>query len=78
MTDNCSTAFCAGNQEGHFRLVNSSSPNKGRVEVCKNQGWKPVCGKEQNDSELTRSVCLALGYSEEGKGCHVKLLAQFT
>ena len=60
-------AFCAGNQEGHFRLVNGSSPNEGRVEVCMNGGWRPVCDSGHNDTALAASVCSVLGYSEEGK-----------
>ena len=66
-TNNSFVAFCAGNQEGHFRLVNGSSSNEGRVEVCMNGGWRPVSGSGQNDTALAASVCSALGYSEEGK-----------
>ena len=44
--------------------MNGSSPNEGRVEVCMNGGWRPVCGSGQNDTALAVSVCSALGYSE--------------
>ena len=47
--------------------MNGSSPNEGKVEVCINGGWRSVCAKEKNSSALTESICLALGFSEEGK-----------
>ena len=59
--------FCAGNEERDFRLVNGSSPNEGRVEVCKDGGWRPVCGRGQNDVALAVSVCSALGYSDQSR-----------
>ena len=55
-------AFCAGNQEGHFRLVNGSAHNEGRVEVCIEGGWRPVCGSGHNDTALAGSICSTLGY----------------
>ena len=56
-----------GSQEGQVRLVNGSSSNEGRVNVCINGGWRPVCANEQNTSAFAKSICLALGFSEEGK-----------
>ena len=56
-----------GNQEGQVRLVNGSSSNEGRVEVCMDEGWRPVCTNEQNSSTFAKSICLALGFSEEGE-----------
>ena len=47
--------------------MNGSSPNEGRVEVCMNGGWRPVCDSGKNDTALAASVCSVLGYSEEGK-----------
>ena len=61
-----STAFCAGNQEGQYRLVNSSSPYNGSLEVCMDGSWKTVCGNKQQDEMLltqARTVCSELGFS---------------
>ena len=57
-----SIAFCAGNQEGQYRLVHSSSPYNGSLEVCIDGGWKPVCGNEQQDVVLLETVCSELGF----------------
>ena len=58
-----STALCAGNQEGQYRLVHSFSPYNGSLEVCGDGGWKPVCGSEQQDEVVLGTVCYELGFS---------------
>ena len=72
----CFTVFCAGTQEGLFRLVGDFMPYEGRVEVCKYGGWRSVCADEQNDTTLAASVCSALGYSREGKAIVLGSISQ--
>ena len=61
-----STAFCAGNQEGQYRLINSSSPYNGILEVCMDGSWKPVCSNKEQDEVLliqVEIICSELGFS---------------
>ena len=60
--------FLAGCGSGDVRVVNGFIPNDGRVEVCQNDSWIPVCdgGWGNNDA---RVVCRQLGFAEgEFKG----------
>ena len=58
-TDPDSTVFrnCT---DGDVRLVNSSSPVEGRVEVCINNAWGSVCNNHFSSEDAT-VVCRQLG-----------------
>ena len=51
--------------EGEVRLVNGSSPNKGRVEICIDQSWATVCSNGFDYRE-SRVICGQLGYQRYG------------
>ena len=53
-------------QNGDIRLVGSSDPLEGRVEVCANRTWGTICDDywDNNDASV---VCRQLGFSGEGK-----------
>ena len=53
-------------QNGDIRLVGSSDPLEGRVEVCANKTWGTICDDywDNNDASV---VCRQLGFSIEGK-----------
>ena len=51
--------------DGSVRLVNGSSTQEGRVELCVNDIWGSVCD-EGWDSTDGRVVCLQLGYDIQG------------
>ena len=52
--------------EGALRLVDGSSYNEGRVEVCSNGRWGTVCGDGWTEREAAL-VCSRLGYPQERK-----------
>ena len=52
--------------ERALRLVDGSSYNEGRVEVCSNGRWGTVCGDGWTERE-TALVCSRLGYPQDGK-----------
>ena len=54
--------FC---QNGDIRLVGSSNPLSGRVEVCVNSTWGTICHDYWDNKDAT-VVCRQLGYSTEG------------
>ena len=52
---------------GEVRLVDGSTPNEGRVEVCINQAWGTICGDSYWGSDDASVVCGQLGYLQEGE-----------
>lgn len=51
---------------GEVRLVNSSVPTEGRVEVCVFSDWNSVCSNGWGDNDA-KVVCRQLGYTPTGK-----------
>ncbi len=52
--------------EGDVRLVNASSLSEGRLEVCSNSTWHPVCDEFWSTEDST-VVCRQLGLSTIGE-----------
>ena len=50
---------------GETRLMDGSSPNKGRLEVCLDSTWATVCGSGFNIREGV-VTCKQLGYQRYG------------
>ena len=58
--------FLAGCGSGDVRVVNGFLPSEGRVEVCQNDSWIPVCDEGWGNNDA-RVVCRQLGFAEEGE-----------
>ena len=48
-----------------MRLIEGSSPDNGRVEICDNGQWRAICDAEWSDEEA-RVVCRQLGRPSYG------------
>ena len=66
----CSIAPCTN---GQLRLVGSSIPNEGRVEMCMNNEWGTVCDDGWSSTDAT-VVCRQLGYSTQGQTLVLELV----
>ena len=65
---------CSAGEEGEFRLVNGSSANEGRLEVCHDQKWGTICDDYWTTEEAT-VACRDLGYTNGAESGGVKFLA---
>ena len=61
------TTEFANCSDGEVRLVDGSTPNEGRVEVCINQAWGTICGDSYWGSDDANVVCGQLGYLQGGE-----------
>ncbi len=66
----------AGCTEGDIRLLEGSTRQEGRVEICKNNAWGTVCHSGWSIADA-RVVCRQLGYSVVGKGFSQRLYSTF-
>ena len=55
-------------KNGAVRLVDGLSPRNGRVEVCVNETWAPVCDKGIT-KEMASAICVKANFSGEGEEC---------
>ncbi len=62
--------------EGALRMVDGSSYNEGRVEVCSNGRWGTVCGDGWTEREAAL-VCSRLGYPTLSKAMVVRCIFIF-
>ena len=62
-----STALTPVCQNGEVRLVDGSRPSEGRLEVCYNDFWTPVCDEGRWGSPEVHVICRQLGYPTEGQ-----------
>ena len=51
---------------GAVRLVNGTTLQEGRLELCIGSNWSTVCNDHWGESD-SRVVCRQLGYNENGK-----------
>ena len=51
--------------DGDVRLVNGTTLQEGRLEICLNSNWSTVCD-DNWDNRDARVVCRGLGYNENG------------
>ena len=58
---------CGSCTHGSVQLVNGSTSNQGRVEVCVGQAWGTVCDDSFGSSDA-RVVCRQLGYDVDSPG----------
>ena len=68
------TTEFANCSDGEVRLVDGSTPNEGRVEVCINQAWGTICGDSYWGSVDANVVCGQLGYLQWGEIVTVQIL----
>ena len=61
------TTEFANCSDSEVRLVDGSTPNEGRVEVCINQAWGTICGDSYWGSDDASVVCGQLGYLQGGE-----------
>ena len=63
-----SLPFSAGSDQcshGDVRLVNGTTLQEGRLEICINSNWSTVCSNNW-DAPDAKVVCRQLGYKENG------------
>jgi hypothetical protein len=54
-------------EEGDLRLTGGNTINKGRVEICKNETWGPICSTNHQWGQSEATVtCRQLGFSQHG------------
>ena len=57
---------CSPSLDGEVRLVNGTTLQEGRLEICVNSNWSTVCDNMWGNADA-RVVCRQLGYNENGK-----------
>ncbi len=68
--------FVIGCREGSLRLVDGSSHNEGRVEVCLDGRWGTVCNDGWTEREVSL-VCSRLGFPTLSKAMVVQYSLTF-
>ena len=80
--------FCAGREspgeachasssESLVRLEDGGRAGEGRLELCREGGWRSVCGDGFNQSNAL-ALCQSLGYKITGRGTYVLSCVIFT